>query len=76
MILSRQSKIERERKNLMLKRYLSGVLITTVAAVASLRLFKPVLIELLTLFNTGETLNYEFYIESHPDLMIETLRIT
>jgi hypothetical protein len=76
MALSRASRIERERKNFILKRYLSGILITTVAAVASLRLFKPVLIQLLSLYNTGETLNYEFYIEHHPDLKIETLRVT
>lgn len=76
MALSRASRIERERKNFILKRYLSGIMLTTVAAVASLRLFQPVLIQLLSLYNTGNTLNYEFYIEHHPDLKMETLRVS
>ncbi|MDG0889340.1 hypothetical protein P5915_08075 [Acholeplasma manati] len=76
MALSRQSRIERERKNFILKRYLSGILLTTVAAVASFRLFQPVVIQLLSLYNTADTLNYEFYIEHHPDLKMDTLRIT
>jgi hypothetical protein len=76
MALSRASRIERERKNFILKRYLSGILVTTVAAVASLRLFQPVLIQLLSLYNTGDTLNYELYIEHHPDLKMETLRVS
>ena len=75
-VISRASRIERERKNFILKRYLSGILITTVAAVASLRLFKPVLIELLSLYNAGEVLTYEFFIEPHPDLKLETLRVS
>lgn len=73
---SRTSRIERERKNYILKRYLSGLMITTVAAVASLRLFQPVMIKLLSLYNTAETLYYELYIEPHPDLKLDTLRVT
>jgi hypothetical protein len=76
MALSRASRIERERKNFILKRYLSGIMLTTVAAVASLRLFQPIVVQLLSLYNTGDTLNYAFYIEHNPDLKMDTLRVS
>lgn len=70
------SKHEKERKQIILKRYLSGILLTTVAAVASLRLFQPVMIKLISLYNTADVLMYELYLEPHPDLKLETLRIS
>lgn len=70
------SKHERERKQILLKRYLSGILFTTVAAVASLRLFQPVMIKLISLYNTADVLIYDLYLEPHPDLKLETLRVS